>query len=70
MKSLVLALYHLTIALGRVIDILLITILPEALRSNGQVVEFIIFSVIMTFDMIILAMLARQYTYHEELNKQ
>ena len=70
MKSFVLALYHLTIATGRLIDILLTTLLPESARSNGQVYEFAIFSVIMTLDMVILALLARKYTYKEDLNKQ
>lgn len=70
MKSFVLALYHLTIAAGRLIDILLTTILPESARANGQVLEFAIFSVIMTLDMVILALLARKYTYKEDLNKQ
>ena len=70
MKSFVLALYHLTIAAARLIDILLTTILPESARANGQVLEFAIFSVIMTLDMVILALLARKYTYKEDLNKQ
>ena len=69
MKSLVMAFYYLTYAMGEILDILLMTFLPTDIMA-GQVLEFSIFAVIMLLDMVVLAFLARRYTYIEDLNKQ
>ena len=69
MTSLVMAFYYLTYAFGEMLDILLMTFLPTDIME-GQVLEFSIFAVIMLLDMVLLAFLARRYTYIEELNKQ
>ena len=70
MKSLVLAIYYLTVALGQVLDIILMLLLPSIVKSRGQIWEFSIFAVIMLIDMVVLALLSRKYTYSEDLNKQ
>ena len=55
--------------MGQLLDIVVMTLLPTNIMA-GQVLEFSIFAVIMLLDMVVLAFLARKYTYIEDLNKQ
>ena len=67
MKTVVQALYWLTVALGNVLDIVVMELISKnALNGSAQVYEFIIFAIIMLVDMIGLAFFTRNYLYKEE----
>ena len=63
MKSVLQALFRLTMALGNLLDILVISLFPA---NKGQTLQFILFACLMLFDMFILALIARKYVYKEE----
>ena len=67
MKTVVQALYWLTVALGNILDIVVMELISKnALNGFAQVYEFIIFAIIMLVDMIGLAFFTRNYLYKEE----
>ena len=63
MKSVLQALFRMTMALGNLLDILVIWLFPADL---GQTLLFILFAVLMLIDMLVLAIIARKYVYKEE----
>ena len=67
MKTVVQALYWLTVALGNILDIVVMELISKnTLNGFAQVYEFIIFAIIMLVDMIGLAFFTRKYMYKEE----
>ena len=67
MKSVLQALFRLTMALGNLLDILVISLFPA---DQSQTLQFILFAVLMLIDMLVLAMIARKYVYKEEADQK
>ena len=67
MKSVLQALFRLTMALGNLLDILVISLFPA---DQSQTLQFILFAVLMLIDMLVLALIARKYVYKEEADQK
>ena len=65
MKSVLQAFFRLTMAMGNLIDIAVMSLFPA---NQAQTMEFVFFAVLMLTDMMVLAWIARKYVYKEEQN--
>ena len=64
MKSVVQALYRLTMAVGNIIDVFIMVIITP--HRYGQKWEFLFFASLLLLDMCILALISRYYIYKED----
>ena len=66
MKSVLQALFRLTMAFGNLIDIWVMLYFHYQEFPDPQYYEFLFFAILMLVDMFILALMARKYSYKEE----
>ena len=63
MKSVLQAMFRLTMAMGNLLDVIII--ICDGYFIERQSMEFLFFAALMLTDMLILALLARKYSYKE-----